>query len=149
MLQKSLADQGCCSVCLETFRAGERVAHSICHHLFHEDCIVSWFASQSLDQGQQQCPCCRQPFALAEEEDGTIGSSSTPSAHPITQPSTTLSSSPLEVEADTDSFSSSSSTSSDDVATVRVSPSRPQDGDDTSDACSSSAQSQEEDPPPV
>lgn len=51
-----------CSICLESFAAGDAVMHSTdvqeCRHVFHKECIVSWLAAQSTSA----CPCCRQEF---------------------------------------------------------------------------------------
>lgn len=75
----------CCGICLEDFTVGDRVAHaphSICPHLFHEDCIVSWLVSRK----GASCPFCRQPFigipivepsntsVLSTDDTGTLGS---------------------------------------------------------------------------
>lgn len=50
-----------CSICLEDFVEGEKVAHSshsLCRHCFHHDCIVSWLVARQ----HAFCPYCRRPF---------------------------------------------------------------------------------------
>lgn len=50
-----------CGICLEDFAVGDVAAHSpnsCCHHLFHQDCIVSWLVARQ----HALCPFCRLPF---------------------------------------------------------------------------------------
>lgn len=50
-----------CSICLEDLKVGESVVqsyNSVCHHLFHEDCIISWLTARQ----DAFCPYCRRPF---------------------------------------------------------------------------------------
>jgi len=42
-----------CSVCLEKFKAGEKVATILCAHTFHKSCIEEW------SKYKQECPLCR------------------------------------------------------------------------------------------
>ena len=56
----------CCLICLEEWRAGERICQSHgCRHVFHQACIVSWLVHHRSD-----CPACRQPFLPTRLEDG-------------------------------------------------------------------------------
>ena len=63
-----------CSICLEPFGAGDAVMHSKdvqeCRHVFHQECIVSWLATQSTSV----CPCCRQEFLGVETPGNSLGS---------------------------------------------------------------------------
>lgn len=54
--------QECCSICLEPYKVGDRVARlkpenhasgPVCNHWFHEDCILEWL------QNHNECPLCR------------------------------------------------------------------------------------------
>jgi hypothetical protein len=42
-----------CSICLDKLAAGERVAALECMHIYHPDCIATWFARSKV------CPECR------------------------------------------------------------------------------------------
>lgn len=58
-LDDNVSDEGySCSICLEDFRIGERVAQSVCRHVFHEACIVLWLGAKE----HAFCPYCRRPF---------------------------------------------------------------------------------------
>lgn len=58
-----IGSQECCSICLERYAVGDRVARlkniergnnrQQCHHWFHEVCIQKWL------QHHNQCPLCR------------------------------------------------------------------------------------------
>lgn len=39
----------------------------VCSHCFHMHCIMKWLASQQQNQVTQQCPMCRQDWALKSE----------------------------------------------------------------------------------
>jgi hypothetical protein len=109
-LPSALEEGAICSVCLEPFQVGDAVAHSsgktTCQHVFHEDCIVSWFASYDDQQSpsKRDCPCCRQRFA---SEDHTT-MNTTAEQHP---PPNNHTSTHSIVEVDTPLTSSASSTS--------------------------------------
>ncbi len=50
-----------CSICLDDFKVDESVAqssNSVCHHLFHEECIILWLSARR----DAFCPYCRRPF---------------------------------------------------------------------------------------
>ncbi|KAF0914767.1 hypothetical protein E2562_031374 [Oryza meyeriana var. granulata] len=51
-------EEKACTICLETFLAGEQVVATPCNHIFHQGCITPWV------KGQGNCPVCR--FALCE-----------------------------------------------------------------------------------
>ncbi len=49
-----------CSICLEPYKNGEKVARSRnprCEHMFHLDCVVDWLKCRD------ECPLCRETFA--------------------------------------------------------------------------------------
>jgi hypothetical protein len=53
----------CCGICLESYQPGEVVAwSSSCKHVFHQDCIASYFLSKKTLVEEMPCPCCRQKF---------------------------------------------------------------------------------------
>ncbi len=41
-----------CSICLEKMKLNEKLIILYCSHIFHEDCILSWFNKKKL------CPLC-------------------------------------------------------------------------------------------
>ena len=43
-----------CSICLETFKPGDRVKILPCNHIFHESCASSWIVDV-----RGVCPLCR------------------------------------------------------------------------------------------
>ncbi|KAK9060691.1 hypothetical protein SSX86_021397 [Deinandra increscens subsp. villosa] len=47
------SDQEECVVCLEKFKAGEKVDRLPCAHRFHSTCLLPWL------EGHAHCPCCR------------------------------------------------------------------------------------------
>uniref|UniRef100_I1QN46 RING-type E3 ubiquitin transferase n=1 Tax=Oryza glaberrima TaxID=4538 RepID=I1QN46_ORYGL len=51
-------EEKACTICLETFLAGEQVVATPCNHIFHQECITPWV------KGHGNCPVCR--FALCE-----------------------------------------------------------------------------------
>lgn len=42
-----------CAICLDQFKASEKIAHLRCAHRFHSDCLLPWL------EGNAHCPCCR------------------------------------------------------------------------------------------
>ena len=44
-----------CSICQESFRDGSYMSALLCGHVFHYECIQSWFNNKS------NCPHCRSP----------------------------------------------------------------------------------------
>lgn len=46
-----------CPICLEDFQNGETVKKLPCNHLFHSDCIISWFKQQK--KYPAECPTCK------------------------------------------------------------------------------------------
>ncbi|KAI8806753.1 hypothetical protein BJ742DRAFT_815169 [Cladochytrium replicatum] len=49
----SILDCECCVICMESWDDGVRLKKLPCGHVFHKECILTWFDSHS------QCPCCR------------------------------------------------------------------------------------------
>ena len=104
----SIGNAGCffgCSICLEEFKVGDKVAHSDpstskCGCTYHEECIVSWLVTR---KSCSLCPCCRQTFVAIP---GTPGfSSGTTVTSPSVHDGTSLSGSIVlpsgkEVDAD-------------------------------------------------
>jgi hypothetical protein len=48
-----------CAICVSGYEEGDKVVWSNleCHHAFHHDCIMPWFA-----KGKKRCPMCRHWF---------------------------------------------------------------------------------------
>ncbi|KAJ0749637.1 putative transcription factor C2H2 family [Helianthus annuus] len=42
-----------CAICLDQFKASEKIAQLPCVHRFHSDCLLPWL------EGNAHCPCCR------------------------------------------------------------------------------------------
>jgi len=77
-----------CAVCLSEYEKGETISWSMnehCTHVFHTDCIISWFVTNGRKQSSMQrfpdnpskekllnyqldCPCCRQSFVTLNDE---------------------------------------------------------------------------------
>lgn len=52
-----------CSICRDDYRSGQRVGNLTCGHLFHKECISTWFVHK------QTCPECYQtPASIVAEE---------------------------------------------------------------------------------
>jgi len=62
---------GSCAICLMKYNENDIVvwsSNSNCPHVFHENCIVSWFSKK---RHYFLCPCCRQDFFGGKnKEDG-------------------------------------------------------------------------------
>ncbi|CEJ90064.1 hypothetical protein VHEMI05872 [[Torrubiella] hemipterigena] len=43
----------CCAICLETLQNTDTIHQLPCKHLFHSECIISWFS-----RGRDSCPLC-------------------------------------------------------------------------------------------
>ncbi|KAH7512903.1 hypothetical protein FEM48_Zijuj12G0139500 [Ziziphus jujuba var. spinosa] len=46
-------DRHVCSVCMESFKAGESCKQVACGHVYHQSCISTWFFLHN------SCPLCR------------------------------------------------------------------------------------------
>ncbi|KAI3801782.1 hypothetical protein L1987_29896 [Smallanthus sonchifolius] len=46
-------DEGKCAICLDEFKAREKIAQLRCAHRFHSECLLPWLGSNA------HCPCCR------------------------------------------------------------------------------------------
>ena len=53
VLDETIEDSEC-TICLESFNAGQRVATLNCLCVFHEDCIKAWFENPTY--GKNSCP---------------------------------------------------------------------------------------------
>ncbi|KAI8803991.1 hypothetical protein BJ742DRAFT_469993 [Cladochytrium replicatum] len=51
--QCSMLDSDYCVICMESWDDGVRLKKLPCGHVYHKECILTWFDSHS------QCPCCR------------------------------------------------------------------------------------------
>ncbi|RLM85467.1 uncharacterized protein C2845_PM04G15010 [Panicum miliaceum] len=58
-------EEKACTICLETFLAGEQVVVTPCNHTFHQGCITPWV------KGHGTCPVCRS--ALCERRNAVTG----------------------------------------------------------------------------
>jgi hypothetical protein len=58
-------EEKACTICLETFLAGEQVVVTPCNHMFHHGCITPWV------KGHGTCPVCRS--ALCERRNAIPG----------------------------------------------------------------------------
>ncbi|KAF8743874.1 hypothetical protein HU200_013515 [Digitaria exilis] len=64
-------EERACTICLETFLAGEQVVVTPCNHIFHQGCIAPWV------KGHGTCPVCRSAFCKRRNTvAGNINSSS-------------------------------------------------------------------------
>jgi len=62
-----------CSICLQDFAEGDKVAtssDSLCRHIFHEHCMVSWLVTRQYGF----CPCCRRPFVCLPTPQTSVAS---------------------------------------------------------------------------
>ncbi len=58
---------GSCSICLLDYEVGDTIIRStrrVCHHAFHDDCILVW-----LSKGKKRCPICRNFFVPGSKID--------------------------------------------------------------------------------
>ncbi|EJK75922.1 hypothetical protein THAOC_02336 [Thalassiosira oceanica] len=84
-----------CAICLTAYQPQCYVSWSPnkeCQHAFHRDCILTWL----LKQDEPLCPCCRRPFILPENLDGSEGGSASAAMEgqqqqPATDPRASLS----------------------------------------------------------
>lgn len=52
--EQSSTNDGICPICIDQFDHGETVlAHPICHHNFHIECLETWLGKKA------NCPLCR------------------------------------------------------------------------------------------
>lgn len=57
-----------CTICLDEFEIGQKVAHLPCKHWFHEDCVVLWLKAHNT------CPICRHPVETPQARASAGGS---------------------------------------------------------------------------
>ena len=82
---------GTCIICFDDFQVGDKIVysenHSQCKHVFHEDCMAQFLASNSMRKkplhssnggiehtpmtsySENPCPTCRQPFCQVSQEE--------------------------------------------------------------------------------
>ncbi|KAK3776111.1 hypothetical protein RRG08_046778 [Elysia crispata] len=51
-----------CSVCLEDFTKGDKIAICTCRHVFHSKCLTQWL------QCRNNCPLCKAPVTKSARE---------------------------------------------------------------------------------
>ncbi|RUS79652.1 hypothetical protein EGW08_012575 [Elysia chlorotica] len=51
-----------CSVCLEDFSKGDKIAICTCRHVFHSKCLTQWL------QCRNNCPLCKAPVTKSARE---------------------------------------------------------------------------------
>lgn len=56
-IKRELSNKKSCPICLEPMAIGNVASVLQCMHMFHHDCLLSWFKKCST----QHCPECRQP----------------------------------------------------------------------------------------
>ena len=54
LVESSLSDTTNCHICLEEYEDDDEIAQTPCKHLFHKNCIFSWFK-----RFFTTCPSCR------------------------------------------------------------------------------------------
>lgn len=72
-----IIEEKCCSICLNEYEDADVVSKSYndkCLHIFHKDCIVEWLLNHS------DCPCCRHPYILPQNNNNTSSSSTSSSS---------------------------------------------------------------------
>ncbi|KAL4468631.1 hypothetical protein ABPG74_005134 [Tetrahymena malaccensis] len=53
-------DNNFCSICLVEIGVQDKLRLTICKHLFHSDCLITWISQN------ENCPLCRQSFLIAD-----------------------------------------------------------------------------------
>lgn len=48
-----------CSICLENFVKGQQLRRLACQHVYHEECIASWWKQKGK---KTTCPVCKAPL---------------------------------------------------------------------------------------
>lgn len=76
-----------CAVCLSEFEKSEPVRELPCDHIFHDECIQSWFAKAKT----AACPLCRNLLhsGLSEEQIGANTSTLSPTNAEVPPPTQT------------------------------------------------------------
>ncbi|KAF2401802.1 hypothetical protein EJ06DRAFT_361514 [Trichodelitschia bisporula] len=59
----SLAEEQICVICLELIDERALVRGLRCHHVFHEECLDTWFA-----RCNEYCPLCHQPIVPPQKK---------------------------------------------------------------------------------
>mmetsp|Transcript_67428 Transcript_67428/g.173633 ORF Transcript_67428/g.173633 Transcript_67428/m.173633 type:complete len:149 (+) Transcript_67428:83-529(+) len=64
--EQEIADSPTCAVCLDVVDSGEPGRKLDCMHVFHSECIASWWTSRFLEElVSVACPVCRAVHDLA------------------------------------------------------------------------------------
>ena len=53
----SIRESGNCTICTESL--GDSITATTCGHIFHPNCLTTWFESQERDNHPTNCPVCR------------------------------------------------------------------------------------------
>ena len=64
-IDEQLDVSDCCTICLEPYVAGESIVWSMnseCHHVYHKDCVVDYFAYKMNKGHPCLCPTCRRTY---------------------------------------------------------------------------------------
>ena len=95
VLGRARSEQWCddCAVCLTDFSSDEKIRELPCAHIYHEECVYSWF----LKSKRPVCPLCRFNLQHSRVDDepalsprvnseGVVYSSANPPSQPSHQP---------------------------------------------------------------
>lgn len=61
-----------CGICLMEFENAEKLRSCKNFHIFHEDCINGWRASQAAANRTAGCPTCREPLTATVSSNSTL-----------------------------------------------------------------------------
>ena len=78
----------CCTICLEPYIAGESIVWSLndeCHHVYHKDCVVDYFAYKINKGHPCLCPTCRRKYCSVTCIDPNVENTET-TGYDIEQP---------------------------------------------------------------
>jgi len=70
----------CCTICLEPYIVGESIVWSLndeCHHVYHKDCIIDYFAYKMNKGHPCLCPTCRRKYCSVEVKDPDVENTET------------------------------------------------------------------------
>eukprot|EP00529_Nitzschia_sp_RCC80_P029957 CAMPEP_0113455578 /NCGR_PEP_ID=MMETSP0014_2-20120614/8447_1 /TAXON_ID=2857 /ORGANISM="Nitzschia sp." /LENGTH=321 /DNA_ID=CAMNT_0000347011 /DNA_START=401 /DNA_END=1366 /DNA_ORIENTATION=+ /assembly_acc=CAM_ASM_000159 len=70
----------CCTICLEPYIVGESIVWSLneeCHHVYHKDCVIDYFAYKMNKGHPCLCPTCRRKYCSVEVKDPDVENTET------------------------------------------------------------------------